>query len=145
MSFPEIRELVPHSGSMLLVRRVVEHSEERTVCEVDPADSRLFFDAEARVPAWVALEWMAQCAAARGGLYARAKGEAPRGGMLLGTRRLELAVASFAPGETVRVSVARVHAGAQMLSFAGEVRAAAGEVVAAARFNVYMIDHPANS
>ncbi len=145
MTFPDVRELVPHSGSMLLIRRVLEHSEERTVCEIDPADSRLFFDAEGRVPAWVALEWMAQCAAARGGLYARASGEPPRAGMLLGTRRLELAVASFAAGDIVAVSVARVHAGAQMLSFAGEVRGAVGEVLAAARFNVYMIDNPEDS
>lgn len=142
MSFPEVAELIPHSGPMLLVRRVLEHSQERTVCEVDPADSSLFVMEGGGIPAWLALEYMAQCAAVHGGLLAKESGAPPRAGMLLGTRRLRLAVETLQPGQSLRVSVACVHAGSQLLSFEGEVRAAEGEVLAAARFNVYMADNP---
>ncbi len=142
MSYPDVDDLIPHSGPMLLVRRVLEHSEERTVCEVDPADSGLFAAEDGAVPAWVALEYMAQCAAVHGGLSARKSGAPPRAGMLLGTRRLRLAVDSFRSGQTLHVSVACVHAGSQMLSFAGVVRAVGGAVLAEARFNVYMAETP---
>ena len=140
--FPDVAELVPHSGSMLLVGRVVEHSDERTVCEIDPARSGPFVDAEGRVPAWVALEYMAQCAAVHGGLSSRERGTPPRPGMLLGTRRLRLEADHFRTGQNLLASVVCVHFGAQMLSFDGEVREAEGRVLAQARFNVYMADIP---
>ena len=57
-------------------------------------------------------------------------------------RRLRLAVDTLQAGQSLRVSVACVHAGSQLLSFEGEVRAAEGEVLAEARFNVYMADNP---
>jgi predicted hotdog family 3-hydroxylacyl-ACP dehydratase len=137
MEFPEIGELVPHSGAMLLLRRVVEHDEDRTVCELDPADSGPFLSPEGEVPAWVALEYMAQCAAAHAGLLARAAGGVAGTGMLLGTRRLRLAVDGFPAGETLRVTVTCAHAGSQMVSFAGKVLGSGGDVLAEARFNVY--------
>lgn len=139
--FPSVAELVPHSGPMLLVKRVLEHSADRTVCEVDPAESGPFLDEGIGVPTWVGLEYMAQCAAVHGGLLARRNGEPPRAGLLLGTRRLKLATDRFRPGELLRVSVSCVHPGAQMLSFAGEVRGAAGNLLAEARFNVYMLEN----
>lgn len=142
MEFPEIGELVPHSGPMLLLRRVVEHAEDRTVCELDPADSGPFLSPDGKVPAWVALEYMAQCAAAHAGLLARAAGGVPGTGMLLGTRHLRLAVESFLTGETLRVGVACVHAGSQMVSFVGEVVGSDGDVLAEARFNVYTGEIP---
>jgi predicted hotdog family 3-hydroxylacyl-ACP dehydratase len=142
MEFPEIGDLMPHSGPMLLLRRVVEHDEDRTVCELDPADSGLFLSTGGEVPAWVALEYMAQCAAAHAGLLARAAGGKPATGMLLGTRHLHLAVESFSAGETLRVAVACVHARSQMVSFAGEVLGSGGEVLAEARFNVYTGELP---
>ncbi len=141
MNYPSVGDLVPHSGAMLLVRSVVEHTATRTVCEVDPADSGLFADERGDVPAWLGLEYMAQCAAVHGGMLARASGEPPRAGMLLGTRRLRLAVDHFRSGQRLLVSVACVHAGSQMLSFAGEVRDSEGQVLAEARLNVYIDDN----
>lgn len=139
MEYPEVADLVPHAGSMLLVRRVLAHSGERTVCEVDASDSELFAAADGRVPAWVGLEYMAQCVAVHGGLRAREAGEGPRVGMLLGTRRLRLHVDFFVPGEVVRVSATRVHASAQMLSFACEIHDGDGDrLLAAARLNVFV-------
>ena len=70
-----IEEVVPHSGAMLLVGPVLEHRPEFTRCRRRRgAERALRRRADGRVPAWVALEWMAQCVAAHGGLVgARAR------------------------------------------------------------------------
>lgn len=146
MTFPDVRELVPHSGSMLLLRRVLEHAPERTVCEVDPGDGVLFADDRGRVPSWLGLEYMAQCVAAHGGLHARAAADGPRQGMLLGTRRLRLEVVRFAAGRLLRVAATRAHAvghaTGRMLSFDCEIHDAVGETrLAAARLSVYVSEH----
>ncbi len=143
MEFPEVEELVPHSRPMLLVQCVLRHSADATVCQVDTADSGLFRDGDGRVPAWVGLEYMAQCAAVHGGLVTRSTGVAPRAGMLLGTRRLRLVVDRFEAGQILRVSARRVHAGAQMVSFAAEIHDRTGErLLAEARLNIYLADRP---
>lgn len=140
MEYPEIDTLVPHAAPMLLLRRVLEHSPEETVCEVDTADSTLFVDGLGRVPAWVGLEYMAQCAAVHGGLAAHMAGTLPPMGMLLGTRRLELVVGSFEIGQILRVAARRVHAGTQMLSFAAAIHdGCGGRVLAEARINIYLV------
>jgi len=139
MEYPEIDTLVPHAAPMLLVRRVLEHSPRETVCEVYTADSVLFADRDGRVPAWVGLEYMAQCAAVHGGLAAHVAGIVPPVGMLLGTRRLELAVGWFETGQILRVAARRVHAGTQMLSFAAAIHdGRGGRVLAEARINIYL-------
>lgn len=141
MSHQDIRDLVPHSAPMLLLRRVVEHSETTTVCEVETADSHLFAAAGGRLPAWLALEYMAQCAAVHGGLLARAASRPPRAGMLIGTRRLTLHTDGFSAGQLLLVSAHSVHTGAQMLSFAAEVRdRERTEILAAARINIHLFD-----
>ena len=47
---------------------------------VDPADSVLLADADGGVPAWVGIEYMAQCIAVHSGLLSRAAGEPRRPG-----------------------------------------------------------------
>ncbi len=102
--FPPMVELVPQSGPMRLLERVTEHDVEHTRCVADPARSGLFQDAEGRVPVWVAIEYMAQCAAAHGGLLARARGEAPRPGLFVGSRHLRFRCDGFAPGRPLEVT-----------------------------------------
>ncbi len=141
MSFPDISEIVPHSGPMLLLHRVVAHQEKRTVCEVRPQDSSLFAEADGGVPAWVGLEYMAQAVAAHGGMLAREVGAGPRQGMLLGTRRMRMAVDRFRAGQTLHVAAHRVHASDQMLSFECEIEdAESGERLAEARLSVYVAE-----
>ena len=69
------------------------------------ADSELFRAADGRVPAYVGLEYMAQCIAAHGGLVARALGRAPSPGLLVGAKQLALAPRVAArPDESLEVS-----------------------------------------
>jgi predicted hotdog family 3-hydroxylacyl-ACP dehydratase len=135
----ELAGLLPHSGPMLLLERVVSHAEDQTICALDPAASDLFRDAEGNVPGWVALEWMAQCVAAHGGLLARAAGRRPSPGMLVGARRIELLRREFAPGEMLEVEARYAGSAGALASFACALRAGP-EVVATGSLSVYVSD-----
>ena len=139
-AFPEPAKLVPHAGPMCLLSRVLEHSREHTICAVDVDASVLFRDAEGAVPAWLGLEYMAQCMAAHAGLEAAAGRRRTRA-LLLGSRRLRLAVDGFSAGTSLVVS-ARHHRGeAGLVAFDCEIRdAAGGPALVEGRVNVYTLD-----
>ena len=106
--FPAIEAILPHEGPMVLLSRVLSHDDDSTVCAVDVDGSGMFRDASGAVPAWVAVEYMAQCVAAHAGLVAHAAGEPPPMGFLLGGRRVTFQVARFQRGERLRVNAKRV-------------------------------------
>lgn len=137
-AFPDLAELVPHAGPMRLVARVLAHAPSGTRCALDPAASELFRDADGRIPGWVALEWMAQCIAAHGGLVARAAGRPPSPGMLVGARRLELAQSAFTPGDPLEVEARFAGAAGALASFECALRSGDGEVAATAILSVYV-------
>lgn len=117
-----VRELVRQSGPMLFLDAVLEHAPDVTRCSVEVDASRLFRDAGGSVPAWLGLEYMAQCAAAHGGLAARARGEAPGQGLFLGSRRVAFHTDAFEPGQRLVVT-ARHHRGESgLVAFDCEVR-----------------------
>jgi predicted hotdog family 3-hydroxylacyl-ACP dehydratase len=60
---------------------------------------------------------MAQCAAAHGGLVARARGEAPRPGLFLGSRRLVFRCEAFAPERALEVRARHAAGRAPRLAF----------------------------
>ncbi|MDZ5459463.1 ApeP family dehydratase [Azohydromonas lata] len=95
---------LPHRGAMRLIDRVLVADEEHAVAEVDvPLDG--LFVSDARVPAWVGIEYMAQTVAAWAGARTARAGGAPRVGYLLGSRRYAARCDSFAGGSTLRVEV----------------------------------------
>ena len=97
----DIAALLPWSGPMRLVGDVLEHDGERTLCAIDPRRSQLFMSPDGSLPAWLALEYMAQCAGVHGALLRRASARAarlPGEALLLGTRRLTLHVDRFDAG-----------------------------------------------
>jgi len=100
---------------MCLLDRVVSHSPETTCCAVRPEDSGLFLDDEEGVPAWVGIEYLAQCIAVHAGLCAREKGEAPRTGLFLGSRRLQLRVAKLPAGHELLASARHLRGSASGL------------------------------
>jgi predicted hotdog family 3-hydroxylacyl-ACP dehydratase len=108
--FSSLDALIPHAGPMRLLERVVAHDDVETRCEVKPARSALFADPKGRVPAWVGLEYMAQCAAVHGGLRLRESGAPLRPALFLGSRRLVFRCDGFDPDGTLDV-VARHSAG----------------------------------
>jgi predicted hotdog family 3-hydroxylacyl-ACP dehydratase len=101
-----IAELMPHGGRMRLLDRILEGDADSLLAEVTVREDSLFF-ANGGVGGWVGIEFMAQAVAAWAGWHARLRGEAPRVGFLLGTRRYECSRPVFKPGECLRIEVLR--------------------------------------
>ncbi len=139
-AFPPVAELVPHAGAMVVLERVIDHRGDETICGARISPDTILCDASGAVPAWMGLEYMAQCIAVRAGLERRAGGAAPRVGFLLGSRRVTLRVPSFAPGQLLEVRARRVFGAATgMVSFDCEIRdAQSGAPLADARLNCFM-------
>ena len=107
MDIPDIRLLLPHSGRMVLLDRVICADAETLCAEVCIRPDSLFC-AQGGVGAWVGLEYMAQAIGAYAGYTARLRGEPIKIGFLLGTRQYECARPLFAVGSLLRISVKRV-------------------------------------
>ena len=95
--------LLPHRGPSLLLRHILEVSEEhcRASARVEPG--AWYLDDRGEAPAWLALEWMAQTASAFSGNRHLQSGRSPRIGFLLGTHRFETRVPAFSPGAEFEV------------------------------------------
>ena len=142
-AYPPVAELIPHARRMLLLDSVVAHDPDWTTCAVDVDRSELFRDADGSVPAWVALEYLAQCIAVYGALVARAKGNRPRFGFFIGGRRIELRVDRFHPGQQLRATVHHRKGDSGLVAFDGRIEdAAGGEPLVFGRLNVYSVEEP---
>ncbi|MGJ8648596.1 MAG: ApeP family dehydratase [Marinomonas colpomeniae] len=99
-----VAELVPHSGRMSLLTRVVDHGEDWLSAEVDIKADSMFSD-KLGVPSWVGLEYLAQAIAAYAGLQERQHGGTPKLGFLLGTRKYTSSKEYFSIGSTLTIKV----------------------------------------
>lgn len=131
LSYP-LETLIPHRPPMVLV------------------DEILAFDGEAKsvtaavtirpewCESWVAIELMAQTAAALAGLQDRAEGYtgAPRPGFLLGTRKLTLRIPQFAVGQRYLIQATSLFSDQESASFACTIMKDE-TVVAEATLNAY--------
>jgi predicted hotdog family 3-hydroxylacyl-ACP dehydratase len=106
MSLPDIHSLVPHSGPMSLLGRLLAADDETLCAEVTIGPETLFCDGR-EVGAWVGVEYMAQAVAAHAGYCARLRGEPVKVGFLLGSRRYQCSVPAFAMGMVLKVVVRR--------------------------------------
>lgn len=102
---PSPAELLLHSGDMLLLDHIVSFNTESTVAEFTPRADAWYADSAGRMPVWLGMELMAQTIAAHVGLLKQAQGQAPKQGVLLGTRRYQASQASLAPDETLQITV----------------------------------------
>jgi predicted hotdog family 3-hydroxylacyl-ACP dehydratase len=135
MTFPPVAELLPHAPPMILIDEVVEAAEGLIAARVTLRPTSLFVEGD-RVPAIVAIEYMAQTVGAYAGLRARAAGNAPKIGFLLGSRELTLDVDAFAVGDELRIEARHVWGDERIGSFQCEVLRA-GRTLASALVNVY--------
>lgn len=99
-----IDELVPHSGTMSLLDKVVEYGEDWLTAEVTISPETLFLTNDA-VPAWVGVEYMAQTIAAFAGILAKTHQQDVKLGFLLGTRKYTTSVSSFPIGTRLIIRV----------------------------------------
>lgn len=99
----EPADLLPQRESMLLLDSIVGYGENWLEAAVHVRAEDLFFEAGLGVPAWVGLEYMAQAAAAFGGIERVQRGERPTIGLLIGCREYRCAAAYFAEGTRLDV------------------------------------------
>ena len=107
-AYPRPGDLLPHADPWILLSDVLDHGSHHTTCLVRVRDNGLFRPRDGRVPAWIGLEYMAQCIAVHGGLSGRVDGEPPKIGLLLGSRRLEMHIAGFLPDQVLEVTARHV-------------------------------------
>jgi predicted hotdog family 3-hydroxylacyl-ACP dehydratase len=140
MTLPDIRDVVPHSGRMVLLDRLIAFDGESLAAEVLIRADALFAD-EHGVAAWVGVEYMAQAVAALAGIEARQDGGRARIGYLVGARHYSCNVPYFPLGAALRISARRDGPGDLRLgSFACSIT---GEgIVAEATVTVFQPDTP---
>jgi predicted hotdog family 3-hydroxylacyl-ACP dehydratase len=102
-----VTELVPHSGDMVLLDRIVDFDEQGLTAELIVRGDELFSPGP-RVPAWVGIEYMAQTVAAYVGVKAKQVNDPIRLGFLLGTRFYNSNVAAFEVGATLTIRVEKI-------------------------------------
>ncbi|WP_288381044.1 hotdog family protein [uncultured Massilia sp.] len=137
MSVPDIHELVPHSGAMSLLGRLLDADDESLHAEVAITPESMFYS-EGAVGAWVGVEYMAQAVAAHAGWCARQKGEPVRVGFLLGSRKYACKVAAFAAGSVLKIEVRRALQGENGLgAFDCRIEDGSGAELATATITVF--------
>lgn len=135
--FPPLTAFMPHRPPMLLLDSLLEHSEEGVVCDKTFREGDPFVEG-GRVTALVAVELFAQAAAAHFGYSGFARGGAPESGALLGARRIDLDVPSYAVGERLLVRVRQVGVMPPAAQYECTIERADGAVLARGTINVAM-------
>ena len=116
---------MPQQGAMILLDSVIVHDPvEGTRCAIDLEKQTWLKAKDSSIPAWVALEYMAQCIAAHEGYRAWRDGRKLDLGLFVGARRVHFYRARFQSSDAleVRVRYLRGRAGLGALSYACEIR-----------------------
>jgi predicted hotdog family 3-hydroxylacyl-ACP dehydratase len=133
-----VDEVVPHSGDMSLLTRIVAYGDDWLEAEIDIHAASMFAE-DKGVPAWVGLEYLAQTVAAFAGVEQRQAGGVPQLGFLLGTRRYETNTEWFPCGITLTARVdCEMVAENGLHVFMGQLKA--NQVEVTARLNVFQPD-----
>lgn len=103
-----VASLLPQSGRMVLIDRVLEAGEGHITVELTVRDDGLFSAPDHSVPAWVGLEFMAQAVAAYSGYQRKQRGQTIDLGFLLGTRHYRCSAGSFRCGEKLTVRAEKI-------------------------------------
>jgi predicted hotdog family 3-hydroxylacyl-ACP dehydratase len=99
-----VTELVPHSGRMSLLTKILDYGDDWLSAEVEIKVDSMFSD-EYGVPAWVGVEYLAQAIGAYAGLQERIHGGVPKIGFLLGTRKYTSTKEYFVIGSILTITV----------------------------------------
>jgi predicted hotdog family 3-hydroxylacyl-ACP dehydratase len=138
--FPPIEALIPHRGTMLLLDRVIEFTDDLAVAEYAPREAAWYADDTGNMPAWIGIELMAQTIAAHVALLKRRVGMLPKMGALLGTRSYRCSTPCFTAGRTLRIRAVMVLRDSSGLGAYECAIDLDGEVLATAVLKVYEPD-----
>lgn len=134
-----LADLLPHRPPMILLAELISVDvPEEASAVADTSPGCIFYDPELRgVPACAALEYMAQTMALVVGASRRRRGQAPKIGFVLGTRRMEVKVATFESGKRYVTNAKCVYDDGEFASFDCAITDPDGATVAAALFTAY--------
>lgn len=93
--FPEIIDLVPHTGDMVMLHRIISWHDGEVVVAADLSRPNVMADDTGRIPGYVGLEFMAQGISVAAGLERRAQNMGPAIGLVLGARSFQSFVSHF--------------------------------------------------
>lgn len=137
MNLPPIAQLIPHSGSAILIDEIISFDADTLLARTQVKRSGLFNQTDGSLPAWLGLEIMAQAVAAWAGCRAFRNNLPINLGFLLGTRRYDCKVPAFAAGSDLTISVTcSLQDDTGIGTFDCQLQQA-GQVVASARLNAY--------
>ncbi|WP_159566194.1 hotdog family protein [Budvicia diplopodorum] len=130
---------LPHQAPMVLLDRVYAIEKDNAVCEVSvSADGALapFLTPQGTLPAWFAIEIMAQTIGVWSGWHGRQHNEAPEIGMLLGSRGFKSTLDHYPNGSLLRSTATMLLRDDRLASFECRLDID-GQTVAQAKLNVY--------
>lgn len=131
-----VADLLPQSGAMVLIDRVVETGDSHVVVELVVREDGLF-NVDQQVPSWLGLEYMAQAVAAYSGYQRRRRGQDIDLGFLLGTRYYQCSAAQFDCGQRLSIRAEKIiEAANDMVVFDCHLQGEA--VTASAKLNLLM-------
>ncbi|MGL4860942.1 MAG: 3-hydroxy-fatty acyl-ACP dehydratase [Enterobacteriaceae bacterium] len=134
---------LPHTQPMLLLEEVLEVSEATARCRVTLSPQGVlapFLNARGELPAWYALELMAQTVGVWSGWHRRQRGEQEIAlGMLLGARDVQCAHPCFSAGAQLDIAVNLLIEDGHFGSFEAEITCD-GESLAKGRINTFLPD-----
>ena len=137
LSFPDIRDVLPHRGSMLFQDEIKDFSAEQSTCAYRVPYDSWNADETHSMPAWFGIEVMAQAVAAHVALTAIFRGDQPKPGALLGSRDFRSKMAAFPPGSELLTTARREFIDDSGLGVYVCEIALAGQTIASATLKVY--------
>lgn len=146
MNLLSAEHYLPHEAPMVLLDRVLHVTEETAQCSVVVSENSVlapFLNARGALPAWYAIELIAQTVGVWSGWHGAQSGEPPQVGMLLGARAVKCSLPEFASGSELMISVSMVLRDAKIASFEGVISIKQEEdnqQVATGRLNTYQPD-----
>ena len=104
----DVIQLIPHSGKMALLSRIVSHdiSKREVVAQFDVEESCIFYDDElGGIPNWVTFEIMAQTLSSLTGITNRVKGLEPLAGCILSIANFKAVKEVFEKGSVLTINI----------------------------------------
>ena len=134
-----LADFLPHRPPMIMLAELISVDVPGVASAVpDTSPNCIFYDPGLKgVPACAALEYMAQTMALAVGVERRRRGQKTKVGFVLGTRRLEVRVATFESGKRYVANAKCVYAETEFASFDCSITDPDGTTVATALLTAY--------
>ncbi|GKX55892.1 dehydratase [Leminorella grimontii] len=140
--FQPAASYLPHETPMVFVEKVSAIDSQGAVCEVNVDCNGIlapFLTPQGELPAWFAIEIMAQTIGVWRGWHGMQLGQEPRLGMLLGGRGFKSTLAAYPSGSRLLVSVTMLLQDDKLASFDCRLTLD-GKEVTQTKLNVYQPD-----